>query len=144
MKNFFIQNKLLVITGSLAIVVIITFISFFTFSDQRSNPINSPSPTIDPNTLPVGSGEPAQGRDYQLVTPENEQRFIEDAALSNFIKTLPYKGEFVRIDYSYDDNSFTIRMDPDNVSKAEQELNDLLVANRISDVSKLSNLKVIK
>lgn len=139
MKSFLIQNKILFIFGGICLLVFIIFVSLFTISDKTSP--DQPSISAKPVTYPLGSNQPAEGRDFQNVTPENEIRFQQDAAVSTFIKSLPYKGEFVRVDYSYDDNSFTIRKDPDKLTQADAELNRLFDQYRIKEAIKAYTIK---
>ncbi len=145
MNKFLAKNQVYLILAAVVILSIIIFISFFSFSStEDGSETSTPIPSVDESTLPVGSGQPAEGRSYQYATPEDEKGMYEDALVGRFISELPYLGSYMRIDYSYRENSFTVRMDPDNIEKAEAELDELLKSKGIRERIKLYNLRIFK
>lgn len=144
MKLFLIKNQLYIITGTVLILCIIVFVSFFTVSDEQTNsPSTVSTPTPDPRYS--DTNEPVDGGNYQYTSPADEKALAEDALVGDFISELPYLGKYVRIDYSYADNIFTVKMDPDNVQSAEDEYSNLLKQKGISDDRlKLYNVKIVK
>jgi len=144
MKTFLIKNQLYIILGIIMLLCVTVFVTFFTVSEEEII-TPSPSPFVDVNSLPIGNGQPAEGREYQYATPEEEQGVREDGLIGKFISELPYLGTYVRIDYSYADNLFMVRMDPDNIGPAEEEYTNLLKQKGISnDRLNLYNVKIIK
>ncbi len=146
MKSFLLKNQGLWLLGVIIIFAIIIFISFFTFSGepQSETPTSTPIPTPSFNPASLNADQPIEGGRYQYATAEDERILKEDARVGTFISELPYLGQYVRVDYSYTENKFTVRMDPDNIPQAENEYNTLLIDKGIAERIKVYNVEVFK
>jgi len=112
-----------------AVILIIIFILFVLqiFTTNSSGPAIAPAP------------KPSQG-DNLYVNPQTKQKLNQEYLVSNLINHIPYQGKFFTLDYNFNNATFLLTFDKNNLNEANAEFNAYLKINSIADKSWFDNL----
>lgn len=157
MNSLPIQNKpTLIITMVIGIIsvllVLLVLISFFTTTinkgDDQPNVSNPPGQTrTQARSVPEGNPRTIQSSDIYKksvseIAEKNKTPLQRDALVAKLLDTLPHKGKYFSIDYSYATNVFTTTIDSTNRAVGNEELDQFLRQNKIESRDWIKNLKL--
>jgi hypothetical protein len=116
-----------------AVLLIVIFILFVLriFTTNVSNQTAIPTPTLIP-------GQPAS-ENYN-INPQTKQQLNQAYFVSNLVNHVPYQGKFFTLDYNFNNATFLLTLDKNNLSEANAEFNAYLKINSIADKSWFDNL----
>lgn len=116
-----------------ALVLIIIFILFVLriFTTSAPNPTATPTPTLIP-------GQPAS-ENYN-IDAKTKQKLNQEYFVSNLVNSVPYKGKFFALDYNFNNATFLLTLDKNNLVKANAEFDAYLKENSIANRSWFDNL----
>jgi hypothetical protein len=106
------------------------------------NPVGTSAPiaSLSPST-PTQIKRPETGTDYQVITPKEEQKIDQDNAVGQLIKKLPYQSANFSLEYEFSTNKFTLTLNQNNLTAANNEFDQFLKDNSIQNRNWLYNLR---
>lgn len=151
------QRKLLIVATVLGIVamgiILLSIIALFSSRTQQPSP-NDTTPTT--STQPEITRDPTTGfyngshynieqspqyiKSQQQINEKNKTASLQNQAVGRLLSKLPYSGSNFSMSYSYDTNQFTVVIKVTNQIAGNQEFDQFLQNNGISNRSWIHNL----
>ena len=121
---------------AIAVVAFFIFVTLaFIILSGNILPGRGPAPSTPPNI--TGTGLDIETDPTKIK--ENEQ----SGNVMSLLNLIPYKGSNFALFYNYDDNSFTLYVNPASPAQGNTEFEAFLRKNGVSNRSELYNLKTV-
>ena len=152
-------KKMVLLFGIGIAAIIFLIVALFSFRISPNNspeikPTNSPiasgrapEPTLPPITVPISSdSKEIYSQDY--IKKNDEQiksdttKLSQDAAVSKFVDSLPYQGNYVSVSYTISDNKVHAVFNKDHQNEANQEFDQLIKQYGIEDKKWINDLMI--
>lgn len=130
------KKQLIYIIFGLTLFFIAT--TFFYFQSTKKLPPSKPEQTPVVSSLP---NHPQQGEIYNVITEKEKSQIEKDQLTGKLITLLPVQKELFSLEYNYDNNVFTVKLEEGKEQAANEEFIEFLKQNSIDDQNWLYNLK---
>lgn len=148
----FNRNTKILIIFLLIVVIALSSIYLIAKTKRQTVPqepikLFSPNPTSTPFSYPtvkpsIDSSGPQPGRSYSYSTETNISERKRQEAEGQLINKLPYTGKNFSLTYDTSSDTFYAVINPDNTNQGNQELDDYLKSQGISDRNQIKKLVV--
>lgn len=134
-------NKKTAIMIGLLILILLGLI-YLVINPKKTTPPPQAIPVFSPSPNPSASIGPLPGQSYTYSSEADAIKRKQGEAISQLIKKLPFKGSSFSLEYSFENIEFIAVLNSDNLTAANQELDQFLKDNGIADRNWFNNLTI--